>query len=231
MYQPTKLRDNTVTLDRRLDLMFDYDVRNRLFGVTHAPTLEPVNRLWNCINYFDQGTEGACAGFAAGHALDSEPIVTPTNQAECFEYYEAGKRNDHVEGENYEGTTLLGVAKGLKNELNLIDGYVWCFGLRDVIMTLGHSGPIVAGLNWTEGMHQPSADGLIRPTGRVLGGHAIMIQGVNVDYQYFVLHNSWGKDWGHGGNCYMLFQDFEYLLLQGGQAMFLKEIDRPVEVK
>ena len=221
--EPIKLRDNTTTLDPKLDLCFDWDVRNRMFGVSHVPSLNPINRLWHCEEYFNQGQEGACAGFAAAHAFACGPIVTECTETDARRYYKVGQRHDRWEGEDYSGTDLLGVAKGLKNELELINGYLWNFGLRDVIMTVGHSGPVIAGLSWTEGMHQPSADGLIRPTGKVLGGHAIMIQGVNVDFQYFVLHNSWGKDYGRGGNVYMLFQDFEYLLMQGGQAMFLME--------
>ena len=217
MYQPK-------VLDPRCDLVFDFDVKSRLFGA--APTEErfPVNRLWMCEDYFDQGTEGACAGFAGGHAMVCDPIATSFNQDACFDLYNKAKKRDHIEGEDYSGTTLLGVGKALLHDLKIIERYEWCFGLRDIIMTVGFRGPVVLGVTWYEGMSKPSVDGLIRPTGKVVGGHAIMVQGVNVDFQYAVLHNSWGKDWGHGGNCYILFSDLEYLLSQMGQAMFLKEI-------
>lgn len=218
MYQPK-------VLDPRCDLVFDFDIKSRAFGA--APTDEriPVNRLWNCESYFDQGQEGACAGFAGGHAMVCDPIVTVYTQQGCFDLYNEAKKHDHIEGEDYSGTTLLGVGKALK-KMGKIERYEWCFGLRDIIMTVGHRGPVVLGVSWYEGMRTPSVDGLIRPTGKVVGGHAIMVQGVNVDFQYAVLHNSWGKSWGHGGNCYVLFSDLEYLLSQMGQAMFLKEFSQ-----
>lgn len=219
MYQPK-------IIDPRCNLVFDYDVKSRLFQAAQPVYgAKPINQVWGCDAFLDQGKEGACAAFAASHALYAEPIHTSTNNQFAFDLYEIAKRHDSIPGEDYSGTTLLGVAKALMKELKLISGFTWCFGLRDLIMTVGYRGPVIVGTNWYEDMSKPSIDGLVKPTGQLVGGHGYMIQGINVDYQYAIIHNSWGIDkWGKGGIGYILFKDLKILLSQGGQVMFLEEL-------
>lgn len=220
-------------MKRTFDRIPHFDIRSRAFGVSkQVPQVineqPPVNRLWLCSEYLDQGSEGACVGFACGHELIAGPTVVLADNEKAREIYREARRHDQWEGEDYEGTNMLGGAKAMRH-LGYISEFWWCFGLRDLIMTLGYIGPVVLGISWYEGMSNPSPDGLVRPTGQVTGEHGILCQGVNVDYQYFVLHNSWGQDWGHGGNCYVLFSDMELLLRQQGEAMVMIDIPEGVE--
>lgn len=205
-----------------------FDVRSRMYGVSiKAPEVvneqPPVNKEWLCSEYLDQGQEGSCVGFANGHELLAGPIVVPADHDRATGIYLKAREIGGYAAAANAGATILDGARAMR-ELGYISEWWWCFGLKDLIMTLGYIGPVVLGLNWYEGMSQPSSDGLIRPTGEISGGHAILCKGVNVDHKYFILHNSWGYDWGDDGNCYVLFSDMELLLLQRGEAAVMIDV-------
>ena len=64
--------------------------------------------------------------------------------------------------------------------------------------------------------------GFIKPKGSILGGHAILVRGINVKQNYFLLRNSWGKSWGKNGDCKLTFKDMGRLLKEDGEAVFFK---------
>jgi len=75
------------------------------------------------------------------------------------------------------------------------------------------------GTNWTERMNNPtSRQYIIHPTGKSVGGHAYMINGVDQDKELFRIKNSWGTGWGDLGMAYIRFDDFEKLLNDQGEA-------------
>ena len=82
-------------------------------------------------------------------------------------------------------------------------------------------------------MYFPDDDGFIKPTGQIVGGHAILARAVNVKKGYVTLRNSWGKSWGKKGDCYISFEDLEKLLNNYGECCFLikrkSEIEEPEE--
>jgi hypothetical protein len=47
------------------------------------------------------------------------------------------------------------------------------------------------------------------PSGRVIGGHAFLVDGYNRDIQRFECANSWGENWGDSG---YFFMPYNYLL-------------------
>lgn len=90
-------------------------------------------------------------------------------------------------------------------------------------------GPVVVGILWYQDMFNPSAEGIVTPTGGVAGGHAIMVRGVNMDTKMFCLRNSWGAwsgtvhdDWSFtadgGGDCLISWADLFAVLSQNGEA-------------
>jgi hypothetical protein len=131
-------------------------------------------------------------------------------------YHEARKL-DPWPGEDYEGTSVLAGAKAAKN-LGAFLEYRWAFGLDDLRLALGHSGPAVLGINWYEGMEETDDNGFIHVAGQVLGGHAICCYGVNQKGRYFLLQNSWGPNWGVLGVCKISFDDMNRLLREDGEA-------------
>ena len=97
-------------------------------------------------------------------------------------------------------------------------GYRWAFGEQDLAYAVGYLGPAVLGVNWYKGMETPDASGQIFVTGEQLGGHAILCIGYDHVRQLYRLHNSWGKDWGIGGDCFISVSDMKRLLSENGEA-------------
>jgi hypothetical protein len=170
---------------------------------------------WRCLEYFDQGQEGACVGFAMSHELVARPKKI---------YWEAQKI-DPWEGGSYpgatpvyEGTSVLAGVKILKT-LGYIEQYRWAFGLNDLVMAVGYCGPAVLGVPWYEGMFSPHTCGYLHADGAAMGGHAILCKGVDVKARTFTLHNSWGSTWGNGGDALISWAEMEKLLHERGEAV------------
>ena len=62
-------------------------------------------------------------------------------------------------------------------------------------------GPIVVSTPWYRSWFRPRAGGTLPAPDTVVGGHAIVAYGW--DGRGLRLRNSWGEDWGVGGDCWM----------------------------
>lgn len=213
-----QLRHGQITSDRKLDRTIYFDPRSKDYPVTAVlPTKQPRSYTWGLEQRFDQGKEGACVGFAwTGElAARQKPVPGLSNSTAQWMYKEAQKI-DEWPGENYPGTSVLAGGK-VAQKTGSIKEYRWAFSLLDVIMAVGYAGPGVLGVNWYEGMYDTDSNGFIKPIGRWVGGHAIVIRGVSIKGKYVLLTNSWGGDWGDNGNCKLSFDDLDKLLHQQGE--------------
>lgn len=210
--------------DRRLDRLPEFDARNFQHPITALLPLEakykPRSYTWRCKSWLDQGQEGACVGFAFTHELAARPAeVIGLENDHARKVYKTAQTLDIWPGENYEGTSVLAGAKAIMQLYpKAYQGYKWAFNMNEVIQTLGYFGPIVLGINWYTGMFSPDADGYIKVKGSIAGGHAILANAINVRKERIHLRNSWGKDWGKNGGCYISFSDLERLLSENGDA-------------
>jgi len=221
------LRDESEVEDGRLDRLTQFDERSRAYGIRHlVETKKPRGYTWRCDAWLDQGTEGACVGFSMAHELAARPAVVlgMSNQFAREQVYWEAQRTDQWSGgaypgarPRYEGTSVLAGVKVLQS-LGFIREYRWAFGLQDLILAVGHGGPAVLGVNWYSGMYDPDHDGMLRPTGDLVGGHAILCHGVSVSGRFFKVHNSWGRSWGLNGEALVSWNDMERLLHEGGEA-------------
>lgn len=244
------LRNGQATHDIRLDRMPEFDIRS--LDHLAAPLLLPEDLhtprsfTWYLDSYLDQGAEGACVGFGFAHEAAARPVKVPMSPEFAREaiYWEAQRMDEWSGGsypgatEVYEGTSVLAGAKVCKR-LGLFDSYKWATDIQTFAAAIGFHGPGVIGVEWYEGMFNTDVDGYIRPTGRIMGGHCICVVGVrvvkinphqpmswrNVDFvrSYFLLHNSWGPDWGKQGRAKVAFIDM-VKLFPGGD--FLIPVDR-----
>jgi hypothetical protein len=223
------LREGTATDDPRLDRCVQFDERSRGFPI-RAALAGRVRRsyTWRCTTWLDQGREGACVGAALTHELAARPSeVRGLTMRHAVETYHEAQRLDPWIGGSYpgavpfyEGTSVLAGVQAL-HARGWFETYRWAFGLEDVLLGLGHNGPAVLGLNWYEGMMATDPAGFIAPTGRLLGGHAILARGTNVPGDFTTLRNSWGPDWGIDGDCRIRNSDLARLLHEQGEAVFL----------
>lgn len=221
----TELKNNTTTEDPRLDRLVHYDERSKSYPIR---TLLEGKKLrsytWRLFDWLDQGYEGACVGFSWSHELAARPkeVKDITNQTARQLYFRAQELDVWPGGAYpnanpfYEGTSVLAGAKAVQ-ETGKMAEYRWAFSLDDAVRSIGHEGPGILGTWWYEGMMTPDEKGFIKPTGDKLGGHAIVVRGVNFNRQEVRLSNSWGKSWGKDGDCLMTFEDFEKVLMNEGE--------------
>lgn len=208
--------------DPRLDRLQEFDERSRAYPVRELLTTEqqrkPRSYTWRLAERLDQGSEGACVGFAWAHEAAARPaVIRGLAEADAREVYRRAQQLDAWPGENYSGTSVIAGAKACQ-ERGWLTEYRWAFGIDDLELAVGYKGPAVLGLDWHAGMLRPDANGRIHPSGPVVGGHAIVCVGVNVKHQTFRLVNSWGAGWGFVGSCYILREDLARLLDADGEA-------------
>lgn len=224
------LKNGQSTSDIKLDRVEEFDEASRKYSIGDIKKTQKLRSYtWRCNDWFDQGREGACVGFALGHELAARPSEVQgldyTFLKESI-YWEAQK-NDYWEGGSYpnaspqySGTSVLAGVKEVK-KLGYIEEYRWAFTFEDFLYGLGHNGPVVLGINWYSDMYQPDSNGFVKPTGSLVGGHAILARAINIKKRYITLRNSWGKGWGKVGDCYISFDDMEKLLKERGECCFL----------
>lgn len=224
------LKGGKETTDVRLDRVEQFDARSRGFSMAAIQTRTPLRSYtWRCDEWFDQGREGACVGFAIGHELAARPAevkgITPRYLREKI--YWAAQRIDPWAGgaypdasQRYEGTSVLAGVK-IAQQLGHIEEYRWAFNTNDALHGIGHNGPALIGVKWYAGMSYPDSNHFIRPIGRLQGGHCILVRAVNVKKEFVTLRNTWGPNWADNGDCYMTFADFNTILQDSGECVFM----------
>lgn len=206
-------------MERTLDRIAKFDERSREYPIRSLRSGPGRAYTWACNKHLNQGSSGGCVGFGITHERIARPVsVMGVGVREAKLVYARAKKIDSFPGESYKGTEVIAGCKVAK-ALGWITGYYWAFGLNDLIAGLA-GGPAVLGVNWYPSMHHPDKNGFIKPTGRPGGGHCILCKGLNNKGRFFVLHNSWGKGWGRGGDCKIRFEDMERLLSERGEAVF-----------
>lgn len=137
--------------------------------------------------------------------------------------YTEAQKEDEWEGTDYDGTSVRAGAKVLQ-ALGYIETYLWAWDINTLIESVLTLGPVVVGTTWYEGMFEPDRrTGQVRPTGRIVGGHAYVITGASRKSGKFRFKNSWSRGWGLNGRFTMTFEDFEMLLNDDGEACLAVE--------
>lgn len=210
--------------DPRLDRRVRFDERSRQYRAVdrlprRAAQRGPRSYTWSCPVWLDQGQEGACTGFSTAQAVAARPRPKPgVTNADGELYYRRARQLDDWPGEDYDGSSVLGAMLAAK-EFGDVESFDWVFGgAEELAAVVGWICPAVLGIDWLAGMAQTDERGLISATGGVLGGHAILCNGVNVKARTFRLHNSWGADWGVSGDAFISWSDMDLLLARQGEA-------------
>lgn len=205
----------------------NYPIRGAMYGSTRKR-----NKLWRTGQILDQGREGACVGFGWTAEALSTPVSVDLNRVKAdvprdptafaHSLYKRAQQVDYWEGEAYEGTSVLAGAKTMQ-EYGLLREYRWAFGINDVVDAVLSRGPVVLGINWHYDMYW-APNGVVRPTGAVVGGHCLTAVGYRVKSEKLdgedgiILQNSWGPDWGIDGLALIRVNELGNLLQAGGEA-------------
>lgn len=205
--------------------LINHDEESKNFRATKLLTPQqdaPKDRTWRRIGALDQGDTPECVAYTGVGMMNTLPLSRLWPYAKRIKFseddwYNGARKNDEWRGENYQGTSGLGLCRYLK-KIGIIKEYHWCFGLTDVLMTLSWVGPVGIGINWTNDMFNPDANGFIHPTGGDAGGHQIELTAINVHEGSVTVTNSWGKTWGDEGKAKMSWDDLGNRLDNQGDA-------------
>ena len=219
--------------ERIFDWVSEHDPKSRKYAIRSVLKQRNVEKkpaLWQEGIVLDQGSEGACVGFAWTGELLSEPEA-PKSQPSfnyanslAISFYNEAKKIDEWPGESYEGTSVLAGAK-IMQRAGFIGEYRWCFGIDDVRDAVISEGPVVIGIPWFDGMYDTLPNGLVKLAGQPTGGHAILLTGYHprmrfgkVTEEVFRWRNSWGTDYGINGSGWIRSKDLAKLLAQNAEA-------------
>lgn len=212
------------------------DSRDDAFPMSMALPIEApgiTHRYWNAEGWWgDQGSTSQCVAYAWTHWLEDGPITqpkTPHGGAQSvvrpFDLYREAQKVDEWPGEDYDGTSVRAGAKVLQS-MGFVREYRWAFTVDTVVKAVLSVGPVVVGTNWYSGMFEPDSEGLIDVTGGVVGGHAYVLNGVNVRRGLFRVKNSWGRDWGRHGHALIGIEDMSRLINEQGEACLAVEVQK-----
>lgn len=181
-----------------LDRLIEFDERSRAYPIRTLVDDKPRRSYtWRVPVALDQGNEGACVGFAWAHEAAARPVVIgDVDNDYAFDIYYTAQTVDAWPGEDYQGTSVIAGAR-VMHDRGLIDEYRWAFSENDLALAVGYKGPAVLGTWWYSGMDIPDAEGYLRPTGAIRGGHAYLAYGYSIKKPGYKIWNSWGT--GHYG--------------------------------
>lgn len=213
--------------DKRLGRHVVHDPRSRRFAAPRKAlgTLKTIEHTVN-LPVLDQGNLGACTGYSGTNVIGSThfwqtsaPVLQRDASAYAVSLYSDATKIDPWEGA-YEpidtGSDGLSVAKVLK-ERGLISGYQHAFSLEACLTALAER-VVTIGTNWYSGMFTPTADGQLRVTGQIEGGHQWTLIALDVERKRVRMLQSWGPAWGQKGTAWLTWNDLGRLLSEDGDC-------------
>lgn len=216
-----------------LDRKKNFDERSRAFGVRAALPETVVRRRhrWDPLKTpLDQGNEGHCVGFGWSMELGGSPVrIKGINDQFGHALFYGAQVQDRRMGYNWpDGASVLAGAKEVTDRGFLAE-YRWGFGIDDVIDTVVAHGPVVLGIDWTDGMYSTRPSGLVDTSGSVVGGHCITVFGYHPRlrlagegwlkrFEGLWWMNSWGPTYGKNGIGFITAESLDGLLKNGGEA-------------
>jgi len=186
------------------------------------PTPTDAAPAWDLKVQLDQADTPHCVGFGWAGWVDAAPVEGEYQNADGHAlYYECKVIDGEPHAEN--GSTVRSGALAVRARGRLA-AFAFATSTAEIDDWLNKQGSVVVGTNWTNDMFEPDADGLVKPTGAVAGGHCyLMIDKIDTEDAY-LFQNSWGASWGANGRFKMKRSDFASLLGADGEACCAAEL-------
>ena len=161
---------------------------------------------------YDQGSEGACVGFALSWAMS----ILNRRFYSAMDLYRQAQRQDEWPGESYSGTSVRAGCDVLRERghkllhrhnhvhdwdpAHGIQRNEWASSVDDIRTCIANGVPVVLGIDWMSNFNRPILKGREYwigegDLGQVLGGHAICAYAASDRRQAIKLVNSWGTDY------------------------------------
>lgn len=156
-----------------------------------------IYKTWKISDIYDQGLNNSCVGYACALLLESEPNIKKTPDPEVI--FTEAKKFDTKEK---VGT---GIRSGLKalQSMGYVKSYYWTDEITEIVVAILNLGPVIAGIDWYYGMN--NATDHLYASGGFQGNHAILVYGVDLKKQEFLIANSHGYNWGTLGTARVSF--------------------------
>lgn len=184
----------------------------------------PTSKYWYPgMLTLDQGNVGACVGYTGANWMQNSPTRTTVDNLTGLRLYHECKKIDGIP--TVEGTYARALLSVLKDQ-GRVKRYLWAQQPGDLKSWILSVGPVLVGTTWRQGMFNPDANGFVRPTGSVVGGHEYLVRGYSNPRDAYRCRNSWGRGWGigggnqwagNGGEFWIKRDDLELLIWGGGE--------------
>ena len=188
-------------------------VRNHRAAISSTQT--PRSYTWGLAeeHVLNQLSTPRCVGYSGAHEIAARPSVYPVTAATGDNVYLTAQRIDRAEGRHWEeGASILAGAKALR-ELGFLKTFRWAKSAFEFAVGVSRIGPGWLGVDWTDEMFEPDADGYIWPNGTTQGGHAVLDRAYRTPASRttyrrpsapfsngrHTIQNSWGPSWGGRG--------------------------------
>jgi hypothetical protein len=220
-------------MEEKFGRIYSFDARDNKYLIANSPfySTSQTKRIqyWDDEQWWgNQGNTSECVAYSWIHWLEDGPVYQPASPQPILNpntVYKAAQKIDEWPGENYNGTSIRAGAKILQQE-GFIQNYYWTRDVNVLANTVLNTGPVVVGTYWYSNMMRPNLrTGLMSATGRILGAHAYVINGVDLNRRLFRIKNSWGRKWGLNGRAFISFTDMSRLMrMQGEVCLAIEKI-------
>ena len=147
---------------------------------------------------------GSCTGHSAAQALNTRRLHKPRwpykTDADAMDYYTWATQHDIYRGQMPEedtGSSVLAAAQAVR-AFGHIERFNWAFGYEHFLASLMLD-PVVVGTVWRDNMFDTNSKGFLDVSGPIVGGHAYLILGYSLRFDYFTMLQSWPLPWGFRG--------------------------------
>lgn len=206
---------------KRLGRHIVHDERSHDFSAETSSTVKDVDHGGVGLP-LNQANVGSCTGEALVAAGNCQPELKasekPRTQDDAYAVYGL---ETQLEGDpwppNDPGGSGLMVCRAGK-QMGWLSSYRHAFGIDHALRALVLR-PVIFGIPWYEGFDSPDADGIVRISGRVRGGHEICAKQIITTHELVGFWQSWGP-WGYRGSglFFMPWSDLDACLQQQGDA-------------